>query len=68
MKKTTYVVSMLLVALSTAGAMLAGQSYAASGAEQQGAAAKQGNCVSTINYDALTQQQFDDLVQSLSGG
>lgn len=62
MKKSTFVVSMLLVALSTAGATLAGQSFAASGAE------KPTNCVTTIDYSKLSPQQFQALQQSLIGG
>ncbi|MFL6621087.1 MAG: hypothetical protein ACJ8NR_00480 [Sulfurifustis sp.] len=61
MKKSTFVVSMLLVALSTAGVMLVGQSYAASGAEP-------GNCVTTIDYSKLTPQQLQELQKSFVSG
>lgn len=67
MKKVSYVVSMLLVAFSTAGAMAVGQSYAASGTAAQDTCAK-GNAVTTIDYDALTPEQFEALQLDRSGG
>jgi hypothetical protein len=62
--KVTYAVSMLLVALATAGAMVVGQSYAA---DSQGGCAK-GNAVTTIDYNALTPQQLEQLQLERSGG
>lgn len=60
-KKVTYFVSMLMVAVSTAGAMVVGQSYAASGVEKT-------SCVTTTDYNALTPKQLEELQQSIFNG
>ena len=55
MKKVSFVASMLLVALSTAGAMVAGQSFAEPA---------KSNCVSTYDYSKLTPAQIKELFPS----